>query len=345
MDFLPGARYVSTIIHVAFEWLVHGQAASLCLSRCWNPALPSFGLAAFPPGNPSFNFPLWQMGLHWCRKEVSMCLCISSSPSSPLPQGEEKKYFCSVPRTEQKGRWIASGSMHQRKERYSFGQGSRQSVQVCKLLLQGSITSSYPWEPGRCSSRFLCHPSLLSPSKEEQAALEHADLWLNSFFFPPSQGHSHENWGKLQQPQLFVSFLCTVIGLLFCSWLLGKKSMLPCEQTPKQVVITHILTWTSAGGTVPCRPTKGRGYLITLCLCSECGCPEDGAQIDKALGTDVWFDYSFPFTTDHMVAQAAQIAGNQNSWAPSLTSPFTHLIFKAVFMHQQNLLPWTSPPP
>lgn len=89
----------------------------------------------------------------------------------------------------------------------------------------------------------------------------------------------------------------------------------------------------------PCGPTEGRGDLITLCLCSECGCAEDGAQVDKALGTDVWFDYSFPFATDHMAVRAAQIAGNQNSWAPSLTSPFAHLIFKVVFMHQQNLLP------
>jgi len=52
----------------------------------------------------------------------------------------------------------------------------------------------------------------------------------------------------------------------------------------------------------------------------------------------------FLFATNHMAVWAAQIAGSQNSWAPSLTSPFAHLIFKAVFMHQQNLLPCTSPP-
>ena len=40
-------------------------------------------MAAFPPGNPSFNFPPQQMGLHRCRREVSVCPCISSSPSSP----------------------------------------------------------------------------------------------------------------------------------------------------------------------------------------------------------------------------------------------------------------------
>lgn len=90
---------------------------------------------------------------------------------------------------------------------------------------------------------------------------------------------------------------------------------------------------------VPLGPTDGRGDLIALCLCSERGCPEDVAQTDKAPGTDVCFDYSLPFATNHMAVRAAQIAGNQNSWAPSPTLPFAYLIFKAVFMHQLN-----SPP-
>lgn len=102
---------------------------------------------------------------------------------------------------------------------------------------------------------------------------------------------------------------------------------------------THLFLNWSRRYNVSFRLTDGRGDLVMLCLCSKRGCPEDGAQIDKALGTDVCFDYFLPFATNHMAVRAAQIAGNQNSWAPSLTSPFAHLIFKAVFMHQLNLPP------
>lgn len=62
--------------------------------------------------------------------------------SPKAPALKEKKYYL-VSRREQKGSWIASGTMYQRKEWDSLGQGSRQVVQVCKLLLQGSIAGSY----------------------------------------------------------------------------------------------------------------------------------------------------------------------------------------------------------
>lgn len=130
-------------------------------------------------------------------------------------------------------------------------------MQICKLPLHSSMAGSDLWEPVRCSRRFVCHPSLLPPSKQERAALEQADLWCNSLFFPESGAldwKPRKATATLAFCQLSLQLwqgCCSAPGI-------SEKSMLPWEQAPKQVAITHTLTWTRAGGrTSPSDPLMG----------------------------------------------------------------------------------------
>lgn len=350
---LPFRSQICQYHYACGSWVTCARPGSkLVAEQVLKTSSPSFELAAFPPGNPSFNFPPQQMGLHQCRREVSMRTCISSHPSS-LPHTSPWRHLLS--------RW-RNTSQCPGESRNEAGLPLAPCSEEKNGIVLGKVQGrSYKFANGFCRapSPALIHESL-SGVAAGFSATPHISLL---------QGRNKLPWNRLTFGIIISAFLSPKSGApewklrkakatsAFCQHslqqekavlllALSKKSVLPWEQTPKQVAITHILTWTSAGGTTsPCRSTKGRGDLITLCLCSECGCPVHGAQRDKALGTDVWFDYSFPFSTNHMVLWAAQISGNQNSWAPSLTPPFAHLIFKVVFMYQQNLLPWTSPPP
>lgn len=106
--------------------------------------------------------------------------------SPEAPSLKEKKYY-PVSRREQEGSWITSGTVHQRKEWDSLGQGSRQVVEVCKVLPRGSVASSTRESPSGVAAGF-CATALFSllqrGNKQPWNGLTFGII-LSLFFFPP----------------------------------------------------------------------------------------------------------------------------------------------------------------